>query len=191
MEITLIRHGKSLWTENKPIAGHEFKKWVEQYDSQGVYEETTFPQGTLEKIRTANIVITSDLKRSMESAKFLKPNVTVISNPLFRETGMPVAKIGVKLNANTWAVLLRCLWFVGYSNGCESVSQAKRRAEAAARFLVKTAKEHQSVVLVGHGFFNRMIAKELLKVGWTGTRKTSAKHWGSTTYRFEQEDNLE
>lgn len=186
MEITLIRHGQSLWTENKPMTGHEFIKWVEQYDSHGVCEETFYPQTTIEKIKAANIVITSDLKRSLESAKHLKPNVNVISNSLFRETEMPVAQIGgLRLHASMWAVILRCSWFMGYSKGCESVSEAKRRAEAAARFLVERAKEHQTVVLVGHGFFNRMIAKELIKNGWTGNRKTSAKHWDSTTFWLE------
>ncbi|WP_066307007.1 histidine phosphatase family protein [Bacillus sp. FJAT-29814] len=186
MEITLIRHGQSLWTENKSMTSHEFKKWVEQYDSKGVSEETSYPQETLEKIKAAAIVITSDLKRSLESAEYLKPNVTVISNSLFRETEMPFAQIGgLRLHASMWAVILRCLWFMGYSNGCESVKEAKRRAEAAAKFLVERAEEHQSVVLVGHGFFNRMIARELKKYGWIGNRKMSAKHWDSTTFWLE------
>jgi broad specificity phosphatase PhoE len=187
MEITLIRHGKSLWTENKPITAKEFKKWVEQYDSQGVYEEKSYPPETLQKIRTATVVITSDLKRSKDSAEYLKPNGTVISDSLFRETEMPFVKIGgLRLHASIWGVILRLLWFMGYSNGCESVRVAKIRAEAAASFLAKSAKEHYNVVLVGHGFFNRMIAKELQKNGWTGKRQSSARHWDSTTYWIEK-----
>jgi broad specificity phosphatase PhoE len=187
MEITLIRHGKSLWTENKPITAQEFRNWVEQYDSQGVYEEKSYPPETLRKIRAATIVITSDLKRSKDSAEYIKPNGTVISNSLFRETEMPFVKIGgLRLHASIWGVILRCLWFMGCSNRCESVSGAKRRAEAAASFLAKSALEHYNVVLVGHGFFNRMIAKELIKNGWIGKRQSGARHWYSTTYWMEK-----
>ncbi|OLN21320.1 histidine phosphatase family protein [Domibacillus antri] len=189
MEITLVRHGKSVWIENKPITCQEFKNWVKEYDCNGVFEEKSYPVETLEKIAAANIIITSDLKRSVESANFLNSNSTAISDPLFCETELPIPLTkfwGLKLNASIWAVILRCLWFSGYSNGCESLSEAKRRAEKASKFLVKCAEEHNNVVLVGHGFLNMLIAKELKKAGWNGKRKTSSKHWHSTTYSFHQ-----
>ena len=69
----MIRHGKSLLTENDKISGFEFKKWVEKYDYNGVIKESTYPSTTLEKVATANIVITSDLKRAVESARLLNP----------------------------------------------------------------------------------------------------------------------
>ncbi|MBW8350374.1 histidine phosphatase family protein [Bacillus sp. IITD106] len=185
MEIVLIRHGKSLWTEDRLITCQEFKNWVEKYDSHGVFEEASYPLQTLEKIRTAKIVVTSDLTRSVESARLLNPNIHTISDPLFRETELPVPIIklfGLKLNASLWAVLLRCLWFIGYSKGCESLREAKKRAEKASRLLINFAKEHQNVVVVGHGFFNMLMAKELKKLGWVSAKKKSSKHWQSTTF---------
>jgi hypothetical protein len=89
MEISLSRHGKSKSTENNRITCLAFIDWVEKYDHNGVFEENSYPEGTLNKIATANIVITSDLKRSVESAKLLNPNIKVISAPLFRETELP------------------------------------------------------------------------------------------------------
>jgi broad specificity phosphatase PhoE len=185
MEISLIRHGKSNFIENSPITCKEFKNWIEKYDYNGVFEENSYPSETLKKMATANIVITSDLKRSIESAKLLNPNLKAVSVPLFRETELPtpLTKLwGVKLNPSIWAVILRCLWLSGYSSGCESLSNAKDRAEKASRLLVEYAKEHNTVVLVGHGFFNILMAKELQKMGWRGKRKTSSKHWVCTTY---------
>lgn len=73
-------------------------------------------QKTLEKIASANIVITSDLKRSIESAKFLNPKLKANSDPLFRETELPTTSTklwGLKLSPSIWAVILRCLWFSG------------------------------------------------------------------------------
>lgn len=188
MEITLVRHGKSLLVENKPITCQEFKNWVKKYDDHGVFEEESYPTETLEKIGTANIVITSDLKRAVESAKFLNPNLPTISDPLFRETELPIPSTslwGLKLNPSILAIILRCLWFSGYSNGCESLKDAKIRAEKASKFLVNCAMEHNNVVLVGHGFFNMLIGKELKKIGLNGKKKTSSKHWESTTYSFK------
>ncbi|MBS4196517.1 histidine phosphatase family protein [Lederbergia citri] len=185
MEISLIRHGKSQWTEDKPITCQEFKNWVAKYDRHGVCEKTSYPLETLEKIAAAKIVITSDLTRSIESAKLLNPDIHANSDPLFRETELPIPLtklFGLKLNANMWAVLLRCLWFIGYSRGCESLREAKKRAEKASILLIHYAKEHQQVVLVGHGFFNMLIVKELKKLGWVSARKTSSKHWEYTTF---------
>ncbi|WP_329955882.1 histidine phosphatase family protein [Calidifontibacillus erzurumensis] len=137
-------------------------------------------------MNTANIVFTSDLKRAIDSAKFLKPSVKIISNPIFRETEIPIPfsklLLGLKLHSSIWAVILRFLWFCGYSNGCESLKDAKRRAEKASKFLAANANEHKNVVLVGHGFFNMLIGKELKKMGWKGKKKVNTTHWHATIF---------
>ena len=185
MEISLIRHGKSQLTENDKINFAEFKKWVENYDFNGVFEESTYPEVTIQKVATAKVVVTSDLKRSIVSAGLLNPKTKTISDPLFRETELPANPtmlFNIKLKPNNWAVILRLLWFSGYSNDCESFSQAKLRAKKASQQLIYYANEHESIVLVGHGFFNMLIAKELQKMGWKGKRKAGTKHWNCTTY---------
>ncbi len=186
MEISLIRHGKSMHLESNRINYKDFQKWVEKYDSSGVFEENAYPSVTLEKIGTANVLITSDLKRAIESASFLNQNknVGVISDSLFREIELPTSptELGLKLSPNSWTIMLRCLWLCGYSKRCEPLTSAKRRAKLASEQLVKYAEQYKSVVLVGHGFFNRLIAEELKKKNWEGKRKSSVKHWGCTTY---------
>ncbi|GHI01631.1 histidine phosphatase family protein [Neobacillus kokaensis] len=184
MEISLIRHGKSTHVDNERITCIEFQGWVEKYDSSGVIEEKVYPSLALEKIATANLIITSDLKRSIESASLLNPHIKTIEDKLYREVELPVLpKIaGVKLSPASWAVMLRCLWFCGYSRQYESLVRAKQRAKLAAEQLVKYTEEYDSVVLVGHGFFNRFIAEELKEKGWQGKRKSSTKHWHCTTY---------
>ncbi|WP_428911655.1 histidine phosphatase family protein [Niallia sp. Krafla_26] len=189
MEITLIRHGKSLWVENKPITCQEFKNWVEKYDCHGVFEEKTYPPNTLEKLDQATMIVTSDLKRAIESANYLNPHLPTISDPIFREIELPtpLAKFGgLKLHANIWAVMLRVLWFCGYTRGCESLKDATKRAEKAATFLIQCANEHHYVVLVGHGFFNNLIGKQFKKLEWKGRHQTSSAHWAATTYSFNQ-----
>ena len=136
MKISLIRHGQSHHIDNNNITCNEFNDWVKKYDDSGVFEEKSYPLETLEKITSANIVITSDLKRSIESAKLLNPNLKAISSHMFRETELPVPSArlwDLKLKPSLWAVILRCLWFSGYSSKCESLGNAKQRAKKAAK----------------------------------------------------------
>ncbi|WP_342429700.1 histidine phosphatase family protein [Neobacillus sp. FSL H8-0543] len=185
MEISLIRHGKSKLTENEKITCIEFKKWVEKYNNNGVFKESSYPAVALKKVAASNIVFTSDLQRSVESARLLNPGTKIISDRIFREIELPsnpTKLVGIKLKASIWAVILRVFWFSGYSNECESFSQAKLRASKASQQLIGYADVHKKIVLVGHGFFNMLIAKELQKLGWKGKRKPGAKHWSCTTY---------
>lgn len=125
------------------------------------------------------------MKRSIKSAEFLNPDITAISDPMFRETELPTPLtnlFGLRLKPGFWAVILRLLWFSGYSSNCESLSDAKIRAERASKILIKYAQDHKDIVLVGHGFFNLLIAKELKKTGWKANKKTSSKHWHTTTF---------
>lgn len=185
MEISIIRHGKSQHTERNKITCSEFRNWMKKYDSNGVYEKESYPSTTLKKVSTANIVITSDLKRAIDSAALLTAKNENISYSLFRETDLPACPplfARIKLNPTIWAIFLRVLWFSGYSKECESLKEANVRAEKATQKLIEYATKHDSVVLVGHGFFNRLIAKELKDKGWNGKRRTGLTHWNCTTY---------
>jgi len=184
MEITLIRHGKSTLKQNQRITCWEFKNWIQKYNEHGVINETSFPHQTLEKITNANVVITSDLKRAIDSATLLNSHIKINPDPLFREAELPVParNLRIKLPPNMWSIIMRCLWYRGYSNECEPYSSTKERATRATEILIKNAKQHQSVVLVGHGIMNLMIAKELQRLGWKGNKRSGTKHWRSTTY---------
>lgn len=179
MKIILVRHGRPLFNENRRITGTEFSLWVEQYDLSGVQEEISYP------MLKGSLVVTSNLKRSVHSAQLLSPNEKVIADPLFREVELPLMNVGLRLSPRVWTVLLRFLWLSGYSRGCESYQEAKGRAQAASSRLIEWAGVHNSIILVGHGFFNMLIAKELINSGWKGKRRAGTKHWSSTTYTFD------
>lgn len=185
MEISLIRHGKSQHTEMDRLTCAEFIDWMKKYDANGVYKKETYPKTTLKKISTAKVVITSDLERAIHSAKLLKPEKEIISDSIFREVefpSLPSVFQNIKLNPTIWAIFLRLLWFSGYSKECESLMEAKVRAKKASQKLVDYATEHGALVLVGHGFFNRLIGKKLRRNGWRGKRRTGLTHWNCTTY---------
>ncbi len=136
-------------------------------------------------MKEANIMVTSHLVRSIESAKLLHSYSNVISDSIYMEIALPTISAnlpGVKLTPAIWTVITRCLWFAGYSKQCESLQKVKVRAEEAAHHLISFAKEHNSVVLVGHGFFNLFIGKELRRMGWNSYTKQSTTHWSCTTF---------
>lgn len=188
MEISIIRHGKSQYVHSGKVAFHEFSQWVENYDSYGIDAASSCPPLTLKKARSANVVISSNLKRAVESARLVIPHDNIISDPLFRETELPVGSMkwfGLKFKPQSWAIFLRILWFSGYSNDCESLGKARLRAEKAAQQLIDYAVRYQSVALIGHGFFNLLIANELQKKGWKSERKLGAKHWNCISFSIK------
>ena len=193
MEITIIRHGRSKCTEKKRVKSSDFMEWAARYDGEGVFEEVQYPSDTLDQISTAGVVFSSHLSRSVESANLLNAEGTV-SDPLFREAELPQFNIDflkVKMNPGLWAVSLRVMWLLGYSKGCESYRSTKRRALQAADKLIESTESHQTVVLVGHGFFNRMIARELRRKGWSGRRRPGTKHWKCTSYSLIKQRDSE
>ncbi len=188
MEISFIRHGKSLLKDNKKKTCIEFKEWVKNYDLSGVLEEKVLPPSTIQRVADANVFITSDLKRSIDSAKLLRKEVHVVTDKLYREIELPVPSTGlwnIKISPSIWLILLRCLWLVGYTNDCESYKSAKQRAKKAVGQLIEYAEEYQKVAVVGHGFFNMLMVKELLNLGWDGKKMISSKHWSVSTYIYK------
>ncbi|TXC85702.1 histidine phosphatase family protein [Metabacillus litoralis] len=186
MEITLIRHGRSLHTEQTPVTCKELHSWVVKYDEVSILEEKQYPSEAIKKATEANVLLTSDLKRAIDSASSLTSERPVESYSLLREVDLPIPSgnlFGVKLSPKTWLTLFRLLWFCGYSNNSESFSHAKERAKKAAHFLINEASKHESVTVVGHGFFNILVTKQLKNEGWISQTKQSSKHWSCTTYK--------
>lgn len=182
MEINLIRHGASIHKENKRIDGAGYRSWIEVYDESGVEPMERYPAWTIEKIKKAHTLLTSDLLRAKATLHHLAVNQNYAAHALFREAELPHVSLGkfIRLKPNQWTLFLRIAWFLGAKHGCESYREAKERAIAAADFLINEARENGSVCLVGHGIFNRLIAKELEKRQWQGTIYHT--HWSCSTY---------
>lgn len=90
MEIILIRHGKSEWQENGWISPAELAGWIAAYDAHGICAHDLIPSLTLQKIKRANVLITSPLPRAIHSTKRLLPSCPVEQSELFREVDTPV-----------------------------------------------------------------------------------------------------
>lgn len=160
-------------------------EWIRAYDASPLAEHSK-PALELQKLaRDCKFIVCSDLSRSIESAEQIGKNKILLKSPQFSEAGMPYPNnVALNLHPLAWAVIFRILWFLGYSSNAESYGSTKLRAEKASRKLVQLSKEHGHILYVGHGIFNRLIVKELLKNGWRGSKRPSREYWGFTNYEI-------
>jgi broad specificity phosphatase PhoE len=109
--------------------------------------------------------------------------------PILREMHIPRYKLPFQLGAYSWLLLTRILWMFGLSKGIsvriESFKAAKQRAKKAAQALHHLAEKQHNVIVFGHGFSNRYIRKELIKLGWQLERKSN-DFWGVTCLKKQQ-----
>lgn len=181
--IILMRHGKPLLPRMGWIAPADIAHWIEHYNRSEVTTED-MPNVSVDLATSAACVVASTAPRALSSVAALghTPSVT---DAMFCEAALPHAPWRFpRLPPAVGAAFFRLLWFFGYSHGSDSFRATQARAKAAAEKLVDLAKSG-SVLLVGHGIMNRLIAKELLTLGWLGPRKHENRYWSASIYGFQ------
>ena len=182
MKIIILRHGKPVTPPLSKVSSLAFSDWVTEYNAAGVCPTSKPTEDTQNSANECNVIVCSDFPRSKESAKAFNKNIH-LSDSIFNEAGLPIANWKtIKLSPKVWAVTFRILWLLGYSKNTESFRDTKIRASKAAEKLTKISLEHESVLFVGHGVFNRMLANELRQSGWFGPKNPGTKHWSFGVY---------
>ncbi len=184
MKIILLRHGKPIVPSLKKVNASAFYEWVREYNASGLCSSSKPTLQALSCAKECNAIVCSDLPRSIESAKALNAENIVLSNAIFNEAGLPVANWHtLKLSPQTWAITFRILWLLGYSRNSESFKEAKSRAIEAVKKLTEVANKYENVLFVGHGVYNRILANELRRSGWSGPKNPGSKHWSFGVYK--------
>ncbi|NOX43669.1 MAG: phosphoglycerate mutase family protein [Gammaproteobacteria bacterium] len=183
MNITLLRHGKPEFELAGNVRACDLSDFARSYDLSGITGNP--PSEVIDLTKKHKIVVCSDLPRSLQSAKALGVAEVHSASSVFTETSIPHFDNGsIKLPISLWVLLLRSLWYVGFSRNGESLSAAKNRAKLAAQELISLAKQFDKVLLVGHGLINYFIAKELLSNNWLGPSSPGRKYWEYGVYRY-------
>lgn len=183
LRIALVRHGKPT-VESSRVDARHFDSWVEAYNRAGIDPALPPPPRVRKLAASSAYALSSDLPRAVESLRVLAPERATPAERLFREAGLPrLAPISVRLDPQLWALFARVGWFLGWSRGTESAARARRRARSASRQLSDLAAIHGSVLLVGHGMFNALIAWDLRANGWRGPLWPSGSYWSAAVYR--------
>ncbi len=182
MKIVIIRHGKPSISAWPGIKARELGSWIVAYNRSGIAEESP-PKKTINTAQTCVLIVTSDLPRSVESGRALGLGLPMISDELFREAGLPYGPITfLKMPPKMWALFFRILGSLGYEKNGESIAAFKERSRRASDRLISLAREHGSVVFVGHGLINAFIARELLSAGWKGPGRMITPYWARAEY---------
>ena len=139
-------------------------EFIKEYNSAPI--ENADPSSRVkELVESANIVVTSKLSRTVQTLRLFNKEHN-LSSDIFNEAHLPYSnRRFFKLPAKVWAPILRVAWLFGYKSNSESFTEAKQRAELGADMLIGFSKENKTVLLVGHGIMNRLIAKALVKQG--------------------------
>lgn len=175
MRIHLIRHGEPSCPPKVSLSRHEYRCWIDDYNAAGIVDA---PRDLLRRwflASGARSVFASTMPRSIQSAKALAEGADVRTFTLFNEAAVAVAPIPLRLNSSSWTTLGRIMWLLG-SPADEDIAACQIRAVSAADALMESAAQAETV-LVGHGWFNRMIGNQLLKRGFERSEVTGRGYW--------------
>jgi broad specificity phosphatase PhoE len=184
MQISLIKHGRSSLQSSMNVK--QFQEWLERCNQEGDVQKEQVPADTVEAIHAAKLVVASASAQAIQSAALLTDSLSFVQNPIFCEVNLPVLSVPkwMKMKPDSWVFIHRAMWLAGYTKNTETYEQVRFRAKQAVDLLVGYALCYQKVALVGHGFFNSMIAKELKQRGWVGPVFMNQEHWSSNTYKY-------
>jgi broad specificity phosphatase PhoE len=185
VEIVILRHGKPKIETWDSVTASDFGLWVDAYNKTGIDNTHAPSQNVIAKAKVCSAVVCSDLPRSIESAKALGVKNVAVQDSLFRECEMPYASWRYpKLSVLGWSVVFRMLQILGYASNAESFKEIRVRASLCALRLSELAKEHESVLFVGHGSLNWLISKKLLRMGWVGPKNAGRRYWDYGVYSY-------
>jgi len=192
MEIILVRHGPSAMPKESRISGCDIGQWVTRYDDIGIARHAPPPEDVRRLVAAAGCVVASGLRRSVESAAWLAASVDIRVDPELCEAPLPDSLgVPVRLPPGVWMVLARVAWWFRWCRSGETIDETRQRAIRTADRLCALAGEHRSVAVIGHGMFNRFIARELMRRGWHGPTFLPAAHWAAARFvRPEQPVSL-
>ncbi len=180
-EIILMRHGQPDLASVTKVSARDMQHWIEQYDLAGIVDGQV-PVECQALASHAKTIVSSTAPRALASVRALGLQPSLVDK-VFCEAQLPHGKWArPRLSPFTWAFIFRLSWLAGYAGKVESARDAGRRADMAAQQLQSLAADGP-VLLLGHGFMNRMIAKRLKSAGWTQHHRGGSRYWSATIYR--------
>jgi broad specificity phosphatase PhoE len=183
MQILLVRHGKVEFDFNARVSRLAATDQLARFNAAGIALDSKPSADVCTFANDCALLVSSDLARAVASARILAPRRKLVVDALFREAEVPVRlPLPFSMQFRRWVVWARLLWLLGFHRGCESLLDVRRRARAAAGRLQELATQHGSVTLVGHGYFNSMLALQLRRLGWRGARLNAPRHWSAAVF---------
>jgi broad specificity phosphatase PhoE len=132
---------------------------------------------------SAGCLLTSSLRRARESAAWLAGSKEVRVDPELREAALPESlAVSIRLSPRVWVPLARVAWWLNWCDSDETIAATRQRAGRVADHLSALAAEYGSVMAIGHGMFNRFVARQLRRRGWRGPKAWSRMYWAAAEF---------
>lgn len=176
--IILVRHGKPALSRKVRLTWQEYRDWWVRYDEGGLKPDQLPPKRVREWAQKADFILSSPLRRAVESAALAAGRAPDLTLPGLVEAALPSPPLGpLKLRPKSWGTVARILWYLGYSDGMESHTEARARANSVCVELEDCASDGRIVYVSGHGWFNRMVKGSLMARGWRCKSQNGDLHW--------------
>ena len=176
MKIVLVRHGRSSHVVKGLLDHAAFLRWRDAYEGAGIDANDAAPPELIAVARDAGVLVSSDIRRAMESASVLAPDREVVTSALLRELTLLPPKL-------RWIRLPLIGWALTFAFRKLATAEEEVRAQEAAQWLIDLSSRYGDVVAVTHASFRSMIAKELAKGEWTSiTPRRSSHHWSAWAF---------
>jgi len=185
-QIIISRHGRPALDRRAgpKLNWQAYRDWWQRYEVGSLAEDQHVPDDLIEKVAGADLVLSSERPRAIETAQRATLGRMPQTNPVFNEAPLPPPRIAsAKFLPKTWNVLARTVWLFGHSLDEESVSETRKRAQRAAAILHDHAAG-QKVYLAAHGWFNRMLRRPLIRLGWVCVEDGGDKYWSYRIYEY-------
>jgi broad specificity phosphatase PhoE len=185
--IVLARHGEPALSRRVKLNAAGYRDWWARYEEGGLLEGQTPPELLKRTARDSHTILASTRQRSIETARAVAGDKSVVQDALFIEAPLPPPSLPswLKLSPRTWGAVARFWWWVfDHHEGQETKAEAKARARRAAQDLIGMAGDGRDVLLLAHGFFNHMIGTELQRLGWRCVKDQGFHYW--SVRRFEK-----
>lgn len=188
---TLIvgRHGRPALdrTKGPRLNWQNYIQWWAEYEAGGLQTGQEAPEKLRKIVKDADVFLTSTRLRAQQTMVRAAPGSEPNEMAVFNEAPLPPPRLNwLKMLPKRWNVLARIVWLCGHSLDGESVHEARARAREAALILHEAALQGK-VFLAAHGWFNRMIRKELKRLGWRCTYNGGDKYWAWRSYEFRDD----
>lgn len=168
--IYLLRHAevaieKPGWGKAEKV--REYKK---QYKAAPVKQEIPGKlRAIADSLYAISKIYTSNLPRSQQTARLLfGDSAPFVTDSRLNEIEYPVLNNKlIKLPVKFWLSLSRGLWMLNLNKKeFNSLKEEKDRIRELAIELTAISEKEENVFIVGHGFLNRLLLKELKNTGW-------------------------
>jgi broad specificity phosphatase PhoE len=178
--LTLVRHGRSSYVHPGGWLNRVgMLEWRLGYDASGIVDHDAPPASLLALAHDADLVVASDLPRAIMTAERLADGRRITLSPLLREAPaeLPHWK-RVRMPRALWELAVKVHWGIRIVRHTDIPPRDLERATKAAVWLDGLTSRHRHVVVVTHGVFRRILARQLEALGWhPDGRRRSYAHW--------------